>query len=72
MAWAYAGLCAYGIVRAERAKHLPDRASIVHHLQWHAGVAFVVGLGLLILGWRLARRVGAYDSHDPREPMVKF
>jgi ABC-type sulfate transport system permease component len=32
----------------------------------------VVGLGLVIFGLRMAMDTGPYNTHDPKEPGVKF
>ncbi|MGZ8901171.1 MAG: hypothetical protein ACXW3Z_13850, partial [Limisphaerales bacterium] len=53
------------------------RQEIFDQLTWHVGVAFVVGLTALFIGWQLAMRTGAMitgtktsqgrSSSDPNE-----
>jgi ABC-type sulfate transport system permease component len=32
----------------------------------------VVGLGMVVFGLRMALQTGPYDTHDPKEPGLKF
>jgi hypothetical protein len=37
-----------------------------------SGVSFLIALFLISFGIRLAWKVGQFDSHDPKEPHVKW
>jgi hypothetical protein len=71
-AWAYAGVCGYLLYRAFQVEDWEKKKHLIYTCSLHCGVAFIVGLILLIVGWKLAIRVGDYDAWDPKEPMMKF
>lgn len=71
-AWAYTVLCATLAVKASRSETLKDKSEVIANMSWHAGVSFMVGLGLIWLGYRMAMGAGGYESRDPKEPMMKF
>lgn len=72
LAWAYAGLCIYAIGKKYGSENATGAPEFPWDLAFHALVSFLVGLALLIVGWRLAIKVGGYDSWDPDEPRMKF
>jgi hypothetical protein len=45
------------------------------HVAWLAATgvaAFIIGSGLIVWGWRLAKNVQLPDPYDPNEPRMKF
>lgn len=70
--WLYTAFCGYVLFRIWQKGEVEARREIFEQLTWHAGVAFVVGVLALVIGWRLAMRTGAYDHWDQNEPRAKF
>ena len=70
--WIYAAICGFILYRIWKLDQIEARAELFRHLSWHTGIAFITGLILLFLGWRVAMRTGTYDHFDPNEPRIKF
>lgn len=70
--WAYTGFCGFVLFRIWQRGQIEARWEIFNQLTWHAAIAFVLGLVVLLVGWRLAMRTGTYDHWDQNEPRAKF
>jgi len=70
--WIYAAICGFILYRIWKLDQIAAREELFRHLSWHAGIASIAGLLLLILGWRLAMKTGSYDHSNPSEPRMKF
>jgi hypothetical protein len=70
--WLYASFCGYALFQIWRNGQMESRREMLNQLTWHAVIAFVVGLVLLVCGWRFAMRTGVYDHWDQNEPRAKF
>ncbi len=74
LSWVISGLAGYAswlIYKKQYIQHI----EVEYHLKSVlivAIIAFLMGIILIIVGLRMAWRVGAYDTHDPKEPWLKF
>ena len=74
LSWIVSGLAGYAswlIYKKQYIQHM----EVEYHLRpvlITAIVAFLVGLALIVIGIRMAWRTESYDTHDPKEPMLKF
>jgi ABC-type sulfate transport system permease component len=74
LSWIVSGLAGYAswlIYQKRYIEHVKTEYSLTSVLVTSI-VAFIIGIVLIVIGLRMAWSVGPYDTHDPKEPWLKF
>ena len=60
----YGGLAGYAMWKINHATDPAKFQDLLHTLTWHCGISLALGVGLLIMGWRISRTVHHFAMDD--------
>jgi uncharacterized membrane protein len=68
----YAALSGWALVLAIQVSNSQRNHSLIERLALNLAISLGIGVLLVWLGWRIARRADMSDPQDPKKPMIRF